>query len=357
MPPAPPHPLARARARASTTNAVASASSNLSMDQISTGREAAAKVALPSQSLFASMLDPIGDTSARHWEEVFDTRLFVAVGADIFCCYTAGLDSGLRPGVVCILVHGGGHCALSWGLVADILKRSCGVVAFDSRGHAVVRGVFAQRSEKVPDIVLVGHSMGGAIAVRLAASRLLGDSVKGLVVIDVVEGTAMSALPHMRAWLQKRTKAFDSVEKAVRYVVRARHVRNVASARLSVPQQLVFHAEHKNWEWRTNLEQSAEYWPGWFQGLSQLFLSVPGAKMLLLAGVDRLDKDLMIGQMQGKFQQQVLPEAGHVVQEDRPDQTATTILDYLRRNMFIDSSDCDSGLPITFQQRSPIEQR
>jgi protein phosphatase methylesterase 1 len=348
------------------------------MDQISTGREAAAKVALPSQSLFASMLDPIGDTSARHWEEVFDTRLFLAVGADIFCCYTAGLDSGLRPGVVCILVHGGGHCALSWGLVADILKRSCGVVAFDSRGHgeshcqdeatlsadvqvadayAVVRGVFAQRSEKVPDIVLVGHSMGGAIAVRLAASRLLGDSVKGLVVIDVVEGTAMSALPHMRAWLQKRTKAFDSVEKAVRYVVRARHVRNVASARLSVPQQLVFHAEHKNWEWRTNLEQSAEYWPGWFQGLSQLFLSVPGAKMLLLAGVDRLDKDLMIGQMQGKFQQQVLPEAGHVVQEDRPDQTATTILDYLRRNMFIDSSDCDSGLPIIFQQRSPIEQR
>ena len=39
--------------------------------------------------------------------------------------------------------------------------------------------------------------------------------------------------------------------------------------------------------------------PGWYAGLSAKFLSVPAAKLLILAGPDRLDKPLMIGQMQG----------------------------------------------------------
>jgi hypothetical protein len=87
---------------------------------------------------------------------------------------------------------------------------------------------------------------------------------------------------------------------------------------------------------------AAPYWAEWFQGLSNKFLSVAGPKMLLLAGMDRLDKDLMIGQMQGpapgpagarpvaqpgltglalavgKFQLQVIASAGHSVHEDAP---------------------------------------
>lgn len=35
----------------------------------------------------------------------------------------------------------------------------------------------------------------------------------------------------------------------------------------------------------------------------------------MLAGTDRLDKDLMIGQMQGKFQLVVVPDTGHMIHE------------------------------------------
>lgn len=35
-------------------------------------------------------------------------------------------------------------------------------------------------------------------------------------------------------------------------------------------------------------------------GLSKKFLAAKGGKLLLLAGTDRLDKELMIGQMQGR---------------------------------------------------------
>jgi len=39
---------------------------------------------------------------------------------------------------------------------------------------------------------------------------------------------------------------------------------------------------------------------GWFTGLSSKFLSCKTAKLLILAGTDRLDRELLIGQMQGE---------------------------------------------------------
>lgn len=51
--------------------------------------------------------------------------------------------------------------------------------------------------------------------------------------------------------------------------------------------------------WRVNLKSTEPYWHGWFDGLSKVFLSISVPKMLILAGVDRLDKELTIAQMQG----------------------------------------------------------
>lgn len=216
----------------------------------------------------------------------------------------------------------------------------------------LVRAFFKQRGTQVPRLVVIGHSMGGAIAARLTASRHL-ERIVGLVVIDVVEGTAMSALPYMVHWLRARPASFGSVQKAVRYVTKAGHVRNTESARLSVPPQLVRATNKDRWTWRTDLEQSERYWRGWFQGLSSLFLSVDVSKMLVLASVDRLDKHLMIAQMQGKFQNILIPTAGHAVHEDQPDQTAKVINDYLERNLFLGRLVEGEGERI-FQQREPI---
>lgn len=54
---------------------------------------------------------------------------------------------------------------------------------------------------------------------------------------------------------------------------------------------------------------------GWFRGLSSSFLSVRSARLLVLAGAERLDKELMIGQMQGKFQLVVVSDTGHLIHE------------------------------------------
>ncbi len=59
--------------------------------------------------------------------------------------------------------------------------------------------------------------------------------------------------------------------------------------------------------WRIDLSKTEQYWRGWFSDMSKLFLSVPEPKLLLVAGVDRLDKELTIAQMQGEFSVLVAP--------------------------------------------------
>jgi protein phosphatase methylesterase 1 len=82
-------------------------------------------------------------------------------------------------------------------------------------------------SQKFPDkmIIIVGHSMGGSIAAKatdaILASNLaekiqgktiLANQNQGCIVIDVVEGTAIEALPFMESILSNRPKAFKSHE-------------------------------------------------------------------------------------------------------------------------------------------------
>jgi len=98
------------------------------------------------------------------------------------------------------------------------------------------------------------------------------------------------------------------------------------------------------YKWRANLLATESYWAGWFQGLSQSFLSVKCARLLLLAGTDRLDKDLMIGQMQGRYQLVVFADVGHSLQEDAPQRTAQTLIDFWKRNESLDLTNIRGGL-------------
>ena len=87
--------------------------------------------------------------------------------------------------------------------------------------------------------------------------------------------------------------------------------------------------DKSGYTWRIDLATTESHWKGWFQGLSSVFLSSPVPKVLILAGTDRLDKELTLGQIQGKYQFNVLPKCGHLVHEDAPDSVADIIGDFL----------------------------
>lgn len=92
----------------------------------------------------------------------------------------------------------------------------------------------------------------------------------------------------------------------VRLSIRSQTIRNLNSARISVPSLLRQDlrppspgTDSRPWTWHTDLAATQPFWEGWFRDLSKKFLNAKGGKLLLLAGTDRLDKELMIGQMQG----------------------------------------------------------
>jgi protein phosphatase methylesterase 1 len=184
---------------------------------------------------------------------------------------------------------------------------------------------------QLPNCVLVGHSLGGAVVTQLAVDHALGNAIIGYAVIDFVEGYAVEAVQHIKSFLASRPSMFESVDEAIQWHIRSRTIRNPESAKISVPGLLIETTSGK-YTWRTDYQATAPWWDSWWTGMSQKFLTGRGAKELILAGTDRLDKDLMIGQMQGKFQLVVVPEAGHFVQEDVPEKTAQLLVEFFKRN-------------------------
>lgn len=83
----------------------------------------------------------------------------------------------------------------------------------------------------------------------------------------------------------------------------------------NVPNHRPPSANDKKYTWRIDLSKSEQYWSGWFENLSSKFLDLRVPKLLLLASIDGLDRTLTVGQMQGKFQLQVLARCGHAVHE------------------------------------------
>ncbi|KAJ7035259.1 Alpha/Beta hydrolase protein [Mycena alexandri] len=288
--------------------------------------------------------------------------------------YTPPGGGGETTVLVCH--HGAGYSGLSFASLAREVRAQgrgeVGLLAADARRHGktkstkegeedpdlsidvlvddftdMLREVFPDPTV-APTLLLVGHSMGGSVVVR--ACPLLLDAkyrVSGVAVLDVVEGSALEALPHMHSLLNARPDGFDSVEEAVEWHVKTKTIRSAQSARVSVPSIVVpagaADAATDNingvkaqpphaYVWRTPLRSTAGYWSGWFTGLSTAFLAARAARLLLLAGTDRLDKPLMIAQMQGKFQMVVVGGVGHMMHEDDPMHVADLLLEFWRRN-------------------------
>jgi protein phosphatase methylesterase 1 len=280
------------------------------------------------------------------WSAYFDEERRVAIPGteDVFNVYTAGSEG---PVVFCL--HGGGYSGLSFALAASQIKDKARVVAMDLRGHgksttsndldlsietltndviAVIRTMYG---DSPPAIILVGHSMGGSVTVHVAARKEICN-LHGLVVVDVVEGTAMASLVHMQKILGNRAQHFHSIEKAIEWSVKGGSLRNIESARVSIPSTLKYNESQGCYTYRTPLEETEKYWKGWYEGLSDKYLSCPVQKILLLAGTDRLDRALTIGQMQGKFQMIVVRHTGHAIQEDVPEEFASHILNFISHN-------------------------
>ena len=266
------------------------------------------------------------------WTRYFERELFLETATDsAVITHHVYLSSPVGNGPLFVLHHGAGSSGLSFAVLAAEIRKllpSAGVLSVDARGHgstsinpepesldlslkmlnddlvSVIHNTKVQMKwSAFPPMVLIGHSLGGAVVTDVAKDGKLGNSLLGYAVLDVVEGSAIDALQSMQTYLSTRPIGFPSLESGIEWHIRSRTIRNSVSARTSVPALLRYDQDMKDsrsWTWRTDLAATQPFWEGWFVGLSKKFLEAKGGKLLLLAGTDRLDKELIIGQMQGK---------------------------------------------------------
>jgi len=130
-----------------------------------------------------------------------------------------------RPTVV--LLHGGGANAHWWDAVAPALAERFHVVALDFRGHGDsdhpderAPGAFQHDLSALlehlgePRAALIGHSMGGHVAVRHAASCDVDAAPRALVAVEIARGGGPRDRRRMRLALAAR-RTYATREEAV----------------------------------------------------------------------------------------------------------------------------------------------
>ena len=245
-----------------------------------------------------------------------------------------------------VFIHGGGYTLNTWDLVLNELYQICpdySILTLDLRGHGLsfdansfsleeysqdILETYISLQFKPKYTILIGHSLGAAIAIDIAYNKLI-TNVIGVVDVDVVEGTALNALQYMKNIIQQRPEQFTSIQEAIQWAIHSNYATE-QNAALGVPHQLV--KSGSTWIWRTDLLQTEPFWMNWFTNLSTKFLECTCGKLLIVANTNRLDTPLTIAQMQGKFQMTILPY-GHALHEHNPLEFATVLHTFAKRQV------------------------
>lgn len=310
-------------------------------------------------------------------EAIEGTSVFLSTERGVFHCRLYGesdaalkargaVEADLPPVLIC--VHGAGMSSASFGPCAHLVAEARAVdehpfafrvVSIDMRCHGLsnvdggesiltldtlvqdfVAMVLALQAHQFPTIkrfYYAGHSLGGSVVSFGATEKSIAHLLGGVAMLDIVEGIAKLSLKYMDAVLQKRPTLFKSCKEAAHWFVAHGGMFNEEIAQLTVPFLLKESARNTETEaqppltWKTDLFKTAPCWDTWFEGLDKKFVSLPCPKMLLLATTDRLDKELTMAQMQGKFQLEIIGTQGHYVMEDQPAVVAVKLMRFVYR--------------------------
>ena len=136
------------------------------------------------------------------------------------------------PAGAILFLHGSALQARTWDVVAMLLRNSYRCIAVDLRGHgesdwssscnyqlsAHVADISAFIAEKrLEPVILVGHSLGGLVAMTVAASRQ--PAVAALVLVDIAPARNRNATGRVRNFVSSR-QTFQSADELLEHVLR-----------------------------------------------------------------------------------------------------------------------------------------
>ena len=244
-------------------------------------------------------------------------------------------------GPILFCLHGAGHSALSFSLLSE-LSINYRLISYDFRGHAnnisepkdeLSMSSLVSDTEKVllkinelfpkDNIIILGHSLGGAVAVKTCShifkvrfNEDLYNKIQGIIVVDVIEGSAMESLPFMKSVVENRKNEFNSINEAITYMA-STQINNLLSCRISIPpllKQIKNKKGKKLFTWKTDLLATEKFWEDWYKDLNKEFLSIKTPKALILSDTNELDG--ILSGLQGEYKLGIIKGTGHFIMED-----------------------------------------
>ncbi len=244
-------------------------------------------------------------------------------------------DAFGEAGAPIVLLHGLLGSARNWSSIARQLAERHRVFALDLRNHgrspwadtmsfddmAGDVAAFIEQAGLSP-LTLVGHSLGGKVAMRLALTR--PELPARLVVVDVAPVTyhhslgeyieAMRAIDLAR--VRRRTDVDDQLGKTIHDPV----------MRAFLLQNLVRTAQ--GYAWRAHLDAVAQSLPELMGFPASDGLAYPGRTLVIAGGRStyvRAEHRPVIGQLFAQVEYATIAGAGHQVHADRPDEFLTRL--------------------------------
>ncbi len=234
----------------------------------------------------------------------------------------------IGSGCPLVLIHGAGGNHLSWPVE---IRRQAGVevYALDLPGHGKSKGpcpenipVFAAKILRwldwlgLPQAVLVGHSMGSAIAIQTALAD--PNSVKGLVLIG--SGDRLTVNPRILDLLANPETYLEAVHKIIGW-----------SFSLAASQTMKSLVEKRMLETSPNVVLSDFLACSKFDAtesiarIQQPTLVVSGQedKMTPVPGATSLAEKIPYAELR------IIPDAGHMVMQEKPKQVASLLRGFL----------------------------
>lgn len=277
----------------------------------------------------APALAPTED--GARWAEVRGLRLHYRV-------------SGRRGGTPIVVLHGLMGHAREWDAAIELLAPAHEVWALDQRGHGLsdwaedyARSTMAEdliawlETTGLQDPVVMGHSMGGTVALLAAARRpeLFGC----LVIVDVAPRTAQGDL---QAWLREYLEELGSASYAT--VEEALAVRSGGPrARPEVVRRFVEHNLDRGADGRLRWRFDARGLVGSLDSVNvpALWEAIDAVRcpVLLLRGEHSLELPAdLAGQMVrrlGEARLGTVTGAGHDVAQEQPEQVAQAVREFV----------------------------